>query len=1357
MSAPAPTAPTSTLPQPTTRRWRPLRAGVQNIWQYDATTRFVFHQGRLLLRGRNGSGKTKAVEVLLPFLLEGRLDPSRLDPFRTRSRKMHYNLLHEANRDLTINVGYVWLEFGRRDDDGTERFVTVGAGLKGRRSSDSVDSWFFVVTDRRVDVGLDLFDAERRPLARGPLEESLGDDGRVFQSARDYAAAVNRELFGLSTTQYEALLEAVLRLRQPHLSERLDPIQVGAVLGDSLPPLDADRIAEVAEGFERLESHRRELDDRRRSLTAVDGFLDSYRGYATTVAAVRAAALSAAEGDVRRAGERITAAEREHDSAAQESAAVVAEREQVDLALAAGEARISTLETSDEYRAVKELEGAEQQYGRDADAAAKAVRRRDEDTEALDVARARAVGAQQAAREQREAAAAGGRRASTAAIAADLAREHAGLSAQLDDAVTARVGVDGARGTLGSIAGARREALVVVRSAQQAVAKAEHHQQRAQERRDDAGEQLRGAEAALDRAEDAVDPTLAEYFAEVEHWITVAGGLGLDAGALAPLLELDPADVSQQPRALTAPVRGDIEAAVADIRVRRGELDARRQSVVAERDDLAARTYEPPPSPGWDRADRTERAGAPLYLLVELSDVLGRGEQAAVEAALHAAGLLDAWVTPDGRVPDAGLHDVAVIGNPRASGRTLAEVARPTPAGGISEEVAAAVLARIAVAGAGETPDADTWVATDGRFGIGALRGAAGGNEVRYLGETARTQARERRLAELDRRLVGMVAQDDRLAAEFEQAQEHLQALERHVSSFPSGQAVDEARRTVVTAVYRRDAVRAERDEADAALRAATEAADRERGERDRIAAAHGLAPHVDRLDELADATAAWHAATVEWVSAAAGAIARLELADAREAEQRTALERVERSVQDAAEAEQIASASAERVATLRSMVGADHQQVLADLDIARRQKAALSARQRELEQNYVQASSRQAVAAKELEVATSERIRLDTLRRQAADDLRGLGAMGVLQLVLDRPLEDPASWSLTTTLDHAREVARHGPALPADAEQVRALVESAGNTLARRQQELSRDLVAGIRLFARIDHDVVVHDVQYGGRSFRLPELVAELRDDVAEREARMQGDEQGLLETFLAGELHEHLRSRIRDADALVEVMNTQLRACPTAAGQRVRLQWDISEDAPAGTTQAVDLLLRGAGLLTEQQRGELRAFLQERLREARDGDAAASLHERIAGAFDYRRWHTFTIAVRDRTGSTWRRLTRHSHATGSGGEKAVMLHLPLFAAMAAHYHASPLAPRLIVLDEVFAGIDRGTRGQLMGLLVEMDLDALLTSHEEWGFYAELDGLSTYHLVRDPDVAGVFAEWFVWDGSARWEMGAG
>src|SRR5918994_613727 len=240
-----------------TARWSPLRAGVQDVWQYDHATRFVFHRGRVLLRGRNGVGKTKVIEVLLPFLLEGRLEPSRLDPFGTRSRKMRYNLLHPANADKATTVGYVWLEFGRRDD-GDARYITIGAGLKARRTTDAVESWFFVASDRRVDAGLELLDGDRRPLSRPALTEALGDSGQVFDSAAEYRAAVNRALFGVPPTQYESLVEALLRLRQPHLSERLDPAEVATVLADSLPPLDTEKIREVAEGFERLESHRRE-------------------------------------------------------------------------------------------------------------------------------------------------------------------------------------------------------------------------------------------------------------------------------------------------------------------------------------------------------------------------------------------------------------------------------------------------------------------------------------------------------------------------------------------------------------------------------------------------------------------------------------------------------------------------------------------------------------------------------------------------------------------------------------------------------------------------------------------------------------------------------------------------------------------------------------------------------------------------------------------------------------------------------------------------------------------------------------------------------------------------------------------
>ena len=69
MSRSATTPGPAALPIPGGERWTLLRVGIQNVWEYD-DRRFVFERGRLLLRGQNEAGKTKAMELLFPFLLD---------------------------------------------------------------------------------------------------------------------------------------------------------------------------------------------------------------------------------------------------------------------------------------------------------------------------------------------------------------------------------------------------------------------------------------------------------------------------------------------------------------------------------------------------------------------------------------------------------------------------------------------------------------------------------------------------------------------------------------------------------------------------------------------------------------------------------------------------------------------------------------------------------------------------------------------------------------------------------------------------------------------------------------------------------------------------------------------------------------------------------------------------------------------------------------------------------------------------------------------------------------------------------------------------------------------------------------
>src|SRR5690554_7443245 len=85
----------SELPEPQSTRWQPLRCGLVEIFYYDEEV-FHFHDGRLLLRGNNGTGKSKVMALTLPFLLDGQLLPSRVEPDGDSAKRMERSEEHTS-------------------------------------------------------------------------------------------------------------------------------------------------------------------------------------------------------------------------------------------------------------------------------------------------------------------------------------------------------------------------------------------------------------------------------------------------------------------------------------------------------------------------------------------------------------------------------------------------------------------------------------------------------------------------------------------------------------------------------------------------------------------------------------------------------------------------------------------------------------------------------------------------------------------------------------------------------------------------------------------------------------------------------------------------------------------------------------------------------------------------------------------------------------------------------------------------------------------------------------------------------------------------------------------------------------
>ncbi|MFI5835399.1 DUF2399 domain-containing protein [Micromonospora sp. NPDC051300] len=94
---------------------------------------------------------------------------------------------------------------------------------------------------------------------------------------------------------------------------------------------------------------------------------------------------------------------------------------------------------------------------------------------------------------------------------------------------------------------------------------------------------------------------------------------------------------------------------LAALAAQRAALADRRAEVAAERDRIAAEHDDAPPAPATRPAPRAGRPGAPLWRLVRFADGVTVPDAAAVEAALHAAGLLDAWLHPDPGTATAAL------------------------------------------------------------------------------------------------------------------------------------------------------------------------------------------------------------------------------------------------------------------------------------------------------------------------------------------------------------------------------------------------------------------------------------------------------------------------------------------------------------------------------------------------------------------------------------------------------------------------------------------------------------------------------------------------------------------------------
>ncbi|MCK2219044.1 TIGR02680 family protein [Actinomadura sp. ATCC 31491] len=672
-------------------------------------------------------------------------------------------------------------------------------------------------------------------------------------------------------------------------------------------------------------------------------------------------------------------------------------------------------------------------------------------------------------------------------------------------------------------------------------------------------------------------------------------------------------------------------------------------------------------------------------------------------------------------------------------------------------------------------------VGADGTWRLGPAAGRWSKPEPSYLGTAARERARRRRTAELDERLsdvAGLVAECDHLLAVLAGDRDTLATeLRRRPGRGPYDEAAQALDAAVAKIALLEDRLRA----CEERLRERERDAVHCRRRLTEQAAAHGLPTTLPALDALEEALRAAETAATVWHERLAAAQAARERAGHAAESAREYENLAVRAVERAEEAAATAVVLAERLTAVESAADTEHLRVLERLHEAETAHrscrrlirtihddiAALNARLGRLQSELAVAEDAQAAAERAYATACGRFHHLTTGHLPADAGLTLATAPTAARAAADsdnppkQPLPGPSprpgaetpagtvpdtvpDTVSNTVPDTVTMTAAQLSAVPYDAHHLREAEARLQDAFHRSREALAHRT----DLELAPDGDVHLLTATVGGLRTGTVALAEALRRERDQRRSGSTAAERDLFDRTLAGSTRRHLAERIRQASALVEDMNQRLERVRTASGLAVRLAWQVDPAQPAGTRAARDLLLRDPATLDEAGREALYAFFRDRVEHARAGDSSASWEDQLMRVLDYTAWHRFVVHLDRGDGQGWQDLTRKLHGALSGGEKAIALHLPLFAAVAAHYQTDPECPRFILLDEVFVGVDRTNRGQVFDLLVDLELDLVLTSDHEWCEYRELDGIAIHQLITGDGDDAVTTARFVWNG---------
>ena len=1353
-------------------KWQINRVGLVDFWYYDEEE-FEFLDGRMLLRGANGSGKSVTMQSFIPLLLDGNMRPERLDPFGSRARKMENYLLEEGD-EREERTAYLYLEVKRLESD---EYLTIGIGMRARRNK-KLESWYFCITDGRR-IGKDLFlykDVQNKiTCSKLELRNRIGEGGKIMETQSEYAHCVNRLLFGFETQEeYKELLDLLIQLRTPKLSKDFKPTVINDILSSSLQTLSEDDLRPMSEAIENMDSLKTNLDSLQESVRAAKQIEKVYDQYNQIVLYDKALLFcdagksykdcekKAKEFDrlIAECGKERTEEETRYQGLKREEAVLKEEKDSLDKSDAAKlkeqEVKVKS-ELAERRKEQEEKEKQEQEK-----------REKEIETEQKIKAQMEKNGgiwsSIEDALEEMESELEGIPFDEFTFLKEELSREteeiysfqsHNQLLSDYMQKVTAG-----------------KNALLEEKSCQ------EKYDRYLQEL-DECHEERNRAEKAVTQYDNLLHEVKSELTEEAYRWEKSNQELHLKQETMQNIsrkieeyeMGKDYSEIKDLAKSELDERQGDFlkekigfEKLLKDARIKKEEAEEELEAWMNQKDPE-------PEQLDWVKANRKilREKGIPylqFYKTVDFGKNLTEMQMDNLEEALLETGILDALIIPaeyreqvfslDPGVCDKYIFDDIV--HVKQNMTELLEIDNAENDILLYQNISH-ILSSIGFGEKTAREFGTTAIDLAGNYRIGILEGSITRKyKAKFIGVRARETYRNEKIKEYRALCEALAEEVSGLERQLEENHKRTENLQNEWNNFPKDTDLRTAAKELHTKIYELELKEKKYSEQKERVEDERKLLDEIRQKVREACAKCYMAARLDVFTDALDSLQNYKMILTELQIAYGNYQNGIQTLNY----QKDYMEGIEADLDNiryelAKTARRVKDIEAEFHSIQKQLELTDYAEIKERLDYCIMRLAALP-QEREDSVKKIEGFR------KEEESLIEKREKNEILRTELAEKKSWMKQVFEAEYKLGYV---ERSFVITEDMeDQAEKVCRM-------------LAGSFGN---KKQSDLFGSLqevfhqnrgylleyqISLQYLFEEMDGENGIFELsvkrldftaKYRGAAVKFKDLIEKMSEDAEERARLLSDKDRELFEDILANTISKKIRGKIQSSKRWVEKMNDLMESMQTSSGLTLSLRWKnrrAEKEEQLDTRVLVELLQKDVEIMRKEEVELLSRHFRSKIEEARklsdDVGSVQSFHSTMREVLDYRRWFEFQLECQ-KTGEKKKELTDRVFFTFSGGEKAMAMYVPLFSAVVAKYAgARQDAPKMISLDEAFAGVDEMNIRDMFRLMVEFEFNFMINSQILWGDHDTVPGLAIYQLIRPENAKYVSVIRYIWNGKMR------